>query len=122
MCPLEFQVPTLMAPGEYVLVGDDGKSIPLQAETSGLARCVLPELLAGETRSFVITKAGSEFAAPAVSVIDDAGAVSIGLPDGLLTRYIYADVVARPYFFPLHAPGGIPVTRAYPMRDDVPVK
>jgi len=33
----------------------------------------------------------------------------------LIAKYVIASDVAKPYFWPLNAPGGIPVTRAWPM-------
>ena len=34
----------------------------------------------------------------------------------LVARARFGNDVAKPYFWPLHAPGGIPVTRAWPME------
>ena len=34
----------------------------------------------------------------------------------LVTKYVIASDAAKPYFWPLNAPGGIPVTRAWPME------
>jgi hypothetical protein len=49
----------------------------------------------------------------------DASQLHILLDEELFTIYRFSDVPARPYFWPLYAPGGVPVTRAYPMRDDL---
>lgn len=46
--------------------------------------------------------------------------LDIYLGEVLLTRYVYESVPARPYFYPLFAPQGIPITRNYPMVPDVP--
>jgi hypothetical protein len=46
--------------------------------------------------------------------------VAVQYRGSLLTRYVYSDVPARPYFFPLVGPSGVGVTRAYPMRPDAP--
>src|SRR5262249_28304402 len=46
------------------------------------------------------------------------GALAIDIHGLPVTRYVYQDVPARPYFHPVLAPGQIPVTRAYPMTPD----
>jgi hypothetical protein len=35
----------------------------------------------------------------------------------LVTRYHFSPDVAKPYFWPLNGPGGVPLTRAWPMED-----
>src|SRR2546421_13105415 len=65
---------------------------------------------------------------PAVAVVfalapaAEPGPVSIKVEDvvfrigdELVTRYHVGPDVAKPYLWPLNAPGGIPVTRAWPM-------
>jgi hypothetical protein len=54
-----------------------------------------------------------------VRLIHEEGAIRAIVDDQEFTTYRYADVPARPYFWPVLAPGGIPVTRAWPMRGDV---
>jgi hypothetical protein len=58
------------------------------------------------------------------------GAVGIEVHDGqeivlragkeVVTRYHIAPSVAKPYFWPLNAPGGLPLTRSWPMDPDAP--
>src|SRR5262249_47346659 len=36
----------------------------------------------------------------------------------VVTNYHFGESVAKPYFWPLNAPGGVPVTRAWPMSKD----
>jgi hypothetical protein len=38
----------------------------------------------------------------------------------LTARYHVAPAVAKPYFWPLHSPGGVAITRAWPMVKDAP--
>jgi hypothetical protein len=38
----------------------------------------------------------------------------------LVTRYHITPAVAKPYFWPLNAPGEVPVTRAWPMEKPIP--
>lgn len=51
---------------------------------------------------------------------DTGSAVEVTEAGHLVTRYVYADVPARPYFWPVMAPGGIAVTRDWPMSDTTP--
>jgi len=55
-----------------------------------------------------------------VALTDDGSAILVAIGGEPFTTYRYAGVPARPYFWPVLAPGGVPVTRAWPMRDDVP--
>ncbi|HSV72531.1 MAG TPA: PmoA family protein [Chthonomonadales bacterium] len=54
-----------------------------------------------------------------VTLTDHGDRVDVFVAGEELTAYRYRDAPARPFFWPLLADGGIPVTRAYPMRDDV---
>jgi hypothetical protein len=38
----------------------------------------------------------------------------------LVTRYHVGEAVAKPYLWPLNAPGGVPVTRGWPMQTGLP--
>src|SRR3954447_23839007 len=40
--------------------------------------------------------------------------------DDLVTRYHKGPDVAKPYFWPLNAPGRVPVTRGWPMQKGLP--
>lgn len=55
-----------------------------------------------------------------VTLTDRGDRVDVLVAGEELTTYWYRDVPARPYFWPLLSDGGIPVTRAFPMRTDVP--
>lgn len=55
-------------------------------------------------------------AAPSVKVAKDHIDFLIG--KDLVTRYSIGEDVAKPYFWPLNAPGGVPLTRAWPMDQD----
>lgn len=54
-----------------------------------------------------------------VEVTEDGGTVSVDVHGERFTRYHYTpeSAPARPYFYPVLAPGGVPVTRNYPMAD-----
>lgn len=57
---------------------------------------------------------------PGVELTDDGRSIAVRIAGEPFTTYRYADVPARPYFWPVLAPGGVPVTRAWPMAEDVP--
>src|SRR5689334_19891697 len=47
-------------------------------------------------------------------------AVEFFVGDELVTRYHVGEGVAKPYFWPLNAAGGVPVTRGWPMEKGLP--
>lgn len=60
-------------------------------------------------------------AAPSGGVhLEDTGTqILVSVNGEPFTRYRYAGV-HRPYYWPVHAPGGVPVTRAWPMDENSP--
>jgi hypothetical protein len=57
---------------------------------------------------------------PDVIVGVKKGQIEFRIGPELVARYHTGPEVAKPYFWPLNAPGGAPVTRAYPMVKGVP--
>jgi hypothetical protein len=55
-----------------------------------------------------------------VSVSPDKSAIEFRVGNELVTRYHIAESVAKPYFYPVLAPGGVPVTRAWPLETGAP--
>jgi hypothetical protein len=53
-----------------------------------------------------------------VKITETAFDFTIG--DELVARYHKGPDVAKPYFWPLNAPGGVPVTRGWPMQKGLP--
>jgi hypothetical protein len=53
---------------------------------------------------------------PKVTVNKTATAIEFFVGDELVTRYNIAAEVAKPYFWPVNAPGAVPVTRGWPMQ------
>ncbi len=49
--------------------------------------------------------------------VEEGKAITFKLGDQLVTRYHLAPTVAKPYFWPVLAPGNLAVTRAWPMND-----
>ncbi len=92
------------------------RPIPVQRDGDDLV-FILPS--AEEGRELVLEAA--EDAWPGgVEVREEGGKIHIQIDGEPFTTYNYAGVEARPYFWPVLAPGGTPVTRAYPMRNDIP--
>src|SRR5438045_3436179 len=56
----------------------------------------------------------------AATVADDRSAVEFRAGPDLVARYHIGPKVAKPYFYPALAPGGVPVTRAWPMETGAP--
>jgi hypothetical protein len=110
-----------------------GASLRLMDETSGHEVCAQVDALnprqlylpvngldAGAKRSFrVLEGTGGQCGPQGVEVSEDGTSLCIDVHGERFTRYHYtsADAPARPYFYPILAPGGLPVTRNYPMAD-----
>lgn len=56
-------------------------------------------------------------AAPGVEVVPQGDRVVVKVDGELLTELRFADT-PKPYFYPLLGPGGVPMTRNFPMRKD----
>ena len=120
-CPVSFDLPPEVPDETWRLVHANGSVLPVQALPDGTGHFMLPELPAGTTASFTLqrTRAAQAVAASPVRIEDNGRAISIAVGGSSLTCYHYADVPARPYFYPLLTAAGREVTRAYPMRQDV---
>ena len=87
--------------------------VPVQHDGDRLAM-MLPSVEAGAEQMWepddAVTVGG-------VMLQDDGESITVCLDGQDFTVYRYADVPARPYFWPVLAPGGIEVTRGWPMRE-----
>ena len=92
--------------------------MPVQADGEKFA-AIVPNIEAGSEAAFVAS-ATTSTGAGGVTVSDDGARIEVALDGEPFTTYHYGGVPARPYFWPLLAPGGVPVKRAWPMRADVP--
>ena len=112
-CPVIIETTQGMRGKDWELVTPSG-SVPIQLIDDKYAAFLLKERLpAGSSIDCEI----AEVEAPSAIVMltEHQNHLSIKVNDDLLTNYCFGDVPARPYFFPLNAPGGISCTRAYPM-------
>lgn len=82
-----------------------------------------PTLAAGETLRFEV-KEQSDAAPPRVRLEHDAaaGTVAVYVRDEHFTTYNYGEETRIPFLWPVHAEGGIEITRNYPMGTDEPVE
>ena len=80
-----------------------------------------PRLLTLLAASASATLAASASAAPAVTVAHDEAAkkVSIRLDGQLFTEFVY-NSYSKPILHPILGPGGVPMTRDWPMKDGTP--
>ena len=123
-CPVTFLLPESLRAGRWELEQTSGLNLPLQVSADGAAVFMLPELAAGETIRLPLLPARQrrdEEPFP-VTIADDRRSLSIAVSGRPLTCYHYADVPARPYFYPLLTADGREVTRAFPMRAHVPAE
>ena len=55
-----------------------------------------------------------------VTIVKDKDVLEFRIGKEMVTRYHIGEAVAKPYFYPMNAPGEIPVTRAWPMVKGAP--
>jgi len=81
-------------------------------------RHLLGLILAAVSLGFVPAAQAQKVGKTDIKKVDNALEFYVG--DQLVTRYLIAKDLPKPIFFPLHAPGGQPLTRSYPMVKDKP--
>lgn len=121
-CPVSVPLPEPFRLTDWELQMPDGAKIALQVLPNGEGVFILPELPAGAVLTLPALPAPdtSVYRPPHVVLEEAAGMISLNIDGALLTRYHYAHVPARPYFYPLLTGDAQEVTRAFPMRTDVP--
>jgi hypothetical protein len=113
LCPVSIPFPT----GAPTALTWEHRRLSVQPDGEA-AWFLISGLCAGEVAHLEPTDA-----APTGSVrLEDNGTeIAVAVDGEPFTRYRYADV-HRPYFWPVLAPGGIPVTRAWPMDESDPTE
>ena len=115
-------VPTDCRSVELVNAGD-GARVPAQLETSGNEATITwieDGLEKGASRTYSLRFSTD---APAESVhleMEAEGRLEVLVGGKPFTTYHYGSEMHRPYFHPVNGPYGSPVTRGYPMIEDVP--
>ncbi len=69
---------------------------------------------------FVLAIAFPAFAQDGVTITKNQDALEFKVGKALVSKYHIGEKVAKPYFWPMNAPGEIPVTRAWPMQAGEP--
>ncbi|MGH2459061.1 MAG: PmoA family protein [Chloroflexota bacterium] len=117
-CPVWLPRPPGCPDAPLWLVAEGGSArIPAQRIDDRLL-FILDHLERGKAREFRI-----ESGAPhdeVVRLTERQGAVDLTIDGAPFTTYRFGDDEARPFFFPLHGPTGVKMTRAFPMEKDVP--
>jgi hypothetical protein len=80
---------------------------------SGTLTFLLPSLPAGERRRYRVVGDGEEFS-EGVTLTSHRGQMDFQIRGEPFTSYVYAPEVARPYYYPVLGPGGVPVTNFAP--------
>jgi hypothetical protein len=111
-----------LAGKSFSLSGPEGEVLPLQVSSDGAACFVLPELLAGQERTYTVQALDIEPAA-AVSSVQGASDVKLAIgatqvvrfqAQGQLPSGVAAVYLRGGYLHPLYSPSGIVVTGDYP--------
>ena len=100
---------------------DTGKAIPTQTQ-GGQLHFIIDKLVAGQQVGFTFDTDGQSARAARVVLDHDEMKRQINIRVGRkpFTTYCYDAQVARPHFYPLLGPGGVQITRSYPMVENVP--
>ena len=117
--PVAWPWPEMPAGGGLV---DDatGRAVPCQWH-DGHLHFIVDRLAAGTMRRYTFDPAKSMPRSRGVRMKVDETAQTLDVTAGgkPMTTYRYATRWARPHFYPVFGPGGVHMTRHFPMRDDV---
>lgn len=121
-CPLKAAIDVKdLGFGEASLVDADGVRTPCQVFTEhgkDHIAWIERDLKSRETKTYRFETAPA--GAHGVEIEDtDDGKLEVRIAGELFTRYYYGDQWVRPFLYPFNGPEGVPVTRNYPMKDDV---
>ena len=117
-CPVRVPMPEITERSGVSLVeAESGTQVPAQAAEGELA-FFLNDLPRGTTRVYTLTLGGSA-PAPArdFGVKESTDALELTVGGQLFTKYNFAESQTRPYFHPTIGPGGVRVTRSFPMEE-----
>src|SRR5205823_5419240 len=102
-CPVTFTLPESLPDEKLVLVSESGSVRRLQHRGNNDYAFMETSLSANSDGSYRIQSEATE--SPSSYSVDishdDAKAIKIRVGNALLTQYVYGEVPARPYFFPL---------------------
>jgi hypothetical protein len=72
------------------------------------------------TLGFLFAGFAASAGEPSISINLDTGVYDFRDGPALVSQYHLSPGVAKPYFWPMYAPGNIPVTRSWPMENGAP--
>lgn len=117
--PMIANLPEPLPPGDWELRSSDASSpIPVQAVAQNRIAFVAPELAADQSLHlrFYPRSAAADHVMTVASADDSLTVSDCG--SAALT-YVFGNVPARPYFYPIVHPDGVSMTRSWPMNDKV---
>jgi hypothetical protein len=117
MCPVRVPIPELKdGSGARLVEADSGREVPCQVAEGELAFLV-NGLGRGQARSYTLTLGGAPTApAAGFGVKEVADGLEFTVGGQFFTRYNVSPSQTRPYFHPTIGPGGVRVTRSFPME------
>jgi hypothetical protein len=112
-CPVRF---SKALPADCSALSINGKVLPVQKDEQ---QCVflLDYLDSGSAAEIEYVNIENQ---PYINMENDGVKVNVFQGDKLFFSYYYSGAPARPFLWPLLTPGGIPVTRGWPIRDAAP--
>jgi len=121
--PCCVKLPRDKHPDSVCLVDDSGAKIPCQwGEKAADGTAMLRWIEKSVQKDKVLTRklVSCDPAPTAVEIKKGEGKLDVLIGGKLFTSYNYSDKDPKPYCWPVMAPTGKPITRAYPMIKDVP--
>jgi hypothetical protein len=117
LCPVRVAIPELQeGSGATLVETGSGAAVPCQVAEGELA-FLLNGLARGHVRTYTLTAGGAPPApAPGFGVREVPDGLELTVGGQLFTRYNVGAGQTRPYFHPTIGPGGVRVTRSFPME------
>lgn len=97
-----------------------GRPVPCQV-VKGELYWLLDYIPANAEKAYIVeVERGSGVAAPGVAATRKDDAVEFAIAGAPFTTYNFGKQWARPFFYPVHGPDGVQITRNYPMLKGLP--
>src|SRR5579884_3357259 len=118
-CPMIVELPGLDRETGALVDRETGETLPVQRLGDSRYGCILPAMNAGGRRRYRLAEPSSGSPIGVEARTENCASVAVYEGNELVTRYAQGHGWARPCFYPVHAPGAIPLTRSWPIRTDV---
>ena len=109
-------------PGEASLVDANGNRLRCQVNIEGgktVLTWIEPLMSAGESRRYTFEAAASGASGVEIEDVGE-GKLEVRIGGRVFTRYHYGAEWVRPFLYPFIGPNDTPVTRGYPVVQDIP--